>query len=142
MGNLWIRRRWFDFRQGHAIYLIFLLTFANFVLIFYRLLIEKIPILEEIFSNLWMFIVIFILIYIPIAILIGHWHNTTQLKIEIDRMVRENPFVARMWRIIFEMQMGKASEDEIKDVLNLLKSIERGKASSPKDKDLKNNKEE
>ena len=98
------------------------------------MLIERITILDEVFSELWMFVVIFILLYIPIAVLIGHWHNRTQLKIEIDRMVRANPFLGRIWRIIIEMQMGKASEDEVKDVLKFLKSIEEGTAITTKKK--------
>jgi len=132
MRNRWARRRWFDFRQGHGIYLIFLLSFSNFVLIFYRLMIEKIPILNDLFSDLWIFVIIFILLYIPIAVLVGHWHNRTQLRIEIDRMVRANPFLGRVWRIIIEMQLGKASEDEVRDILKFLKSIEEGTATSTK----------
>ena len=42
MKNGWLRRRWLDFRFGHSIYLIFALSFINFILIFHRLLIERI----------------------------------------------------------------------------------------------------
>jgi len=127
-----MRRRWFDFRQGHGIYLIFLLSFSNFVLIFYRMLIERVTALDDLFSDLWVFLVIFILIYIPTAVLIGYWHNRTQMRVEITRMVRENPMIARMWRVLFEIQMGKFSEDEVKEILEILKSIEKGKKTSPK----------
>ena len=41
MKQSWVRRRWWEFRQGHSIYLIFILTFVNFILIAYRLLIEE-----------------------------------------------------------------------------------------------------
>ena len=132
MKNLWMRRRWFDFRQGHGVYLIFLLSFSNFVLIFHRMLIERITALDEIFKELWLFVVIFILIYIPTAILIGYWHNRTQMRVEITRMVRENPMIARMWRVLFEIQMGKFSQDEVKELLEILKSIEKKKKTSPK----------
>ncbi len=127
-----MRRRWFDFRQGHGVYLIFLLSFSNFVLIFHRMLIERITALDEIFKELWLFVVIFILIYIPTAILIGYWHNRTQMRVEITRMVRENPMIARMWRVLFEIQMGKFSQDEVKELLEILKSIEKKKKTSPK----------
>ena len=33
----WFRRRWYDFRQGHGMYLVFAMTFTNFVLIFYNI---------------------------------------------------------------------------------------------------------
>ena len=49
MNDYWFRRRWFDGRSGNSIYLIFGLTFVNFVIIAYRFLIEKDPVFEEIF---------------------------------------------------------------------------------------------
>jgi uncharacterized protein YneF (UPF0154 family) len=96
------------------------------------MLIERITALDEIFKELWLFVVIFILIYIPTAILIGYWHNRTQMRVEITRMVRENPMIARMWRVLFEIQMGKFSQDEVKELLEILKSIEKKKKTSPK----------
>ncbi len=71
LNKAWMSRRWFDFRLGHSTYLIFALSFGNFVLIFHRLFIERVPALNEIFSSLWIFVFVFILAYIPIAIIIG-----------------------------------------------------------------------
>lgn len=51
MNEGWFRRRWWEFRQGHSVYLIFVLTFVNFILIAYRLLIEKIAYFKEIFPE-------------------------------------------------------------------------------------------
>ncbi len=59
MAKNWARRRWFDFRNGHTIYLVFLLSFSNFVLIFHRLLVERVNFLNEIFLDLWFFIIMF-----------------------------------------------------------------------------------
>ena len=56
----WFRRRWLDFRNGHSIYLIFIMTFANFVTIQYSLLIDKIPAINSIFNNIWTFAFVFI----------------------------------------------------------------------------------
>jgi len=123
----WIRRRWVNFRYGHAIYLIFVLTFANFVLIFHRLLIERVEFLSEIFSSLWIFVVIFIVIYIPVAIIIGHWHRKTQVKIEQELFLRQNPMFAKWFRILLETQTGQASKEEVENLRNLLKAIEMGK---------------
>jgi len=126
----WIRRRWLDFRQGHGIYLIFLLTFFNFVLIFHRLLIERIEILDEIFPNLWMFASVFIIIYIPIAVLVGRWHRRSQVKIETEQIFRNNPFMARNFRMIVDILQGDASKEQIERFRNFLKRIEEGKGSS------------
>jgi len=126
----WFKRRWYDFRNGHSIYLIFALTFSNFVLIFYRLLIERIPFLDEIFTDLWFFMIIFVLIYVPVAVLIGHWHKKTQMRVETEVLTRQNPLFAKFIRTIIDIQTGKATEKEVNDVRELLKSIEEGTGMS------------
>lgn len=128
MNQDWFRRRWFDFRQGHSVYLIFLLTFANFILIFHRLLIERVEFLHGIFNELWVFVVVFIVIYIPASIIIGSWHRKTQLKIEADIMIRQNPLWAKMFRTLLDVQTGKISNEEVEEMRTLLKKIEDGKA--------------
>jgi len=124
----WFRRRWFDFRQGHGVYLIFVLTFANFVLIFHRLLIERVPVLDEFFPDLWAFVITFVLIYVPLAIAIGAWHRRTQLRIDTEVMLRQNPLWARMFGLFIDIQTGKASKEEIEKLRSLLKRIEVGDA--------------
>jgi len=125
-----IRRRWFDFRQGHSYYLIFALSFTNFILIFYRLLIEQIPELNEIFSSLWIFVLGFILLYIPIAIGIGAWHRKTQLKIEADVSLKQSPLFCRVLGTIIDIQMGTATKEEIQELRKMLKKIESGQGQS------------
>ena len=127
MDQDWFRRRWFDFRQGHSVYLIFALTFANFILIFHRLLIEKVEILNKLFSELWMFVLFFIVIYIPLSILIGAWHRKTQLKIEAEAMFLQNPSWAKVFRTIIDIQTGKISKDEVEKMREFLKKIENKK---------------
>ena len=117
-------------------YLIFILTFANFILIFHRLFIERVEVLNEIFSSVWLFAVFFVIMYIPIAILIGHWHRITQVKVETELVQRQNPMMAKWWRILVDMQTGKASKEEIEKFRALLKAIEEGK-DAPEDLDNK-----
>ena len=127
MNQNWFRRRWFDFRQGHSVYLIFMLTFANFILIFHRLLIERIEFLNEIFSELWVFVIVFIVIYIPASIIIGAWHRKTQLSVEADVIIRQNPLLAKILRTLLETQTNTISKEEINEMRDLLKRIEDGK---------------
>jgi len=124
MNQNWFRRRWFDFRQGHGVYLIFMLTFANFILIFHRLLIERVEVLDKLFSELWVFILVFVAIYIPAAIIIGAWHRKTQLRVEADVIILQNPLLAKILRTIMDAHTGKISESEIEEMRKLLKSIE------------------
>ena len=124
MAGPWARRRWLDFRNGHGLYLVFLMGFANFILIFHRLFIERIPFLEDVFSNLWVFAIFFVIIYVPTAILVGYWHKKTQMKIEMEILARQNPFFAKWIRVIIDILTEKASKEEVENLRKLLKSIE------------------
>jgi len=126
MGSDWSRRRWFDFRNGHGIYLVFLLSFSNFVLIFHRLLIERVNFLNELFSDLWIFILIFGIVYVPVAILIGHWHKRTQLQVEQEMYTRQNPLSGRYMGMVMDLLTGVAKKEEIEELRKLLYAIEKG----------------
>jgi uncharacterized protein YneF (UPF0154 family) len=125
MNSDWFRKRWFDFRLGHSVYLIFLLSFSNFILIFHRLLIERNEFLNNVFSELWMFIIIFVVVYFPISIAIGAWHRKTQIKIENEQALLNNPFMARNFRMMIDIIEGKASKDEIQKFREFLTRIEK-----------------
>jgi len=127
MNETWVRRRWYDFRQGHGMYLVFAMSFVNFVLIFYRLLIEQIDFLGDLFSNLWIFLVIFLALYIPTAVLIGNWHRKTQMRIEHEQSMKQSPLMAKNFRVILDLLEGKASTKEVEELRKFLKSIENGK---------------
>ena len=127
-----MRRRWFDFRTGHSTYLIFLLAFGNFVLIFYRLLVEQVSWIEAIFPSLWIFVLVFVLAYIPLSIVIGVWHRKTQLRVESDLSFEQFPFLARSFGMLMDIVEGKASKEDIQTFRNFLSSIEKGKDSKKK----------
>ena len=120
-----MRSRWWEFRIGHGTYLIFILTFVNFILISYRLLIERIPFLQEIIPELWIFIVMFLAFYIPASIIIGFWHRKTQLKVETTLAMEQNPLVAKIFRTMLDVQTGKATKEEIEKFREFLLKIEK-----------------
>ena len=130
MSSGWLRRRWFDFRLGHSVYLIFILSFSNFILIFHRLLIERIDFLNGFFSELWIFVLIFVVIYFPISIAIGAWHRKTQIKVENEQALLNNPFMARNFRMMIDIMEGKASKEEIEKFREFLTKIEKKSDSS------------
>ena len=123
--NPWINRRWYEFRAGHGSYLVFGLTFGNFILIAYRLLIEQVPELNTLFPHLYEFTFVFILAYAPLAVIIGHWHRKTQLATETSLYFLSNPLAARFYRIVIDLQQGKAKEEEVEQMRQLLREIER-----------------
>jgi hypothetical protein len=125
MKEGWFRSRWWEFRMGHGTYLMFVLTFINFILIAYRLLIERVPFLENIVPELWMFAVLFLIVYIPAAIIIGFWHRKTQIKVETTLSMHQNPFFAKLFRTMLDVQTGRASKEEIEGFREFLQKIER-----------------
>ena len=122
----WFRRRWLDFRNGHSIYLIFAMTFANFITIQYKLLIDQIPYLAGIFDNIIIFAIVFILAYVPLSIFLGYWHRKSQWKVEQDALFRENKVGAIMWMYVIDLIEGNVSEEDKKLMKEALLGITRG----------------
>jgi hypothetical protein len=122
----WVRRRWLDFRNGHSIYLVFAMTFANFITIQYQLLIDRLPYGPGIFNSIWIFAIFFILAYVPVSIVLGYWHRKSQWKVEQDALFRENKVGAIMWMYVIDLIEGKVSEEDRKLMREALLKITRG----------------
>jgi hypothetical protein len=108
------------------------MTFANFVTIQYALLIDRIPALNSVFPNLWIFASLFVAAYIPIAIIVGHWHRKSQWSIEHEALFRENVVSARLWLFMMELIDGNVTEEEKREMRNFLKRIAK-KGSADKE---------
>ncbi len=123
MDNQFFRRRWLDFRNGHSIYLAFVLSFINFILIVYNLGISQVPIFNAALSNVWIFAAIFILIYIPAATLTGYWHRKKQYSVENEAWLQENWIWAWISNYQIRLIEGKATPEETKQVKEYLEAI-------------------
>lgn len=88
-------------------------------------MIEKVSFLKEIIPELWIFMVMFLVVYIPVSMLIGFWHRKTQLKVELTLTAHQNPFVAKLFRTMLDVQVGKASKEEIDKFRKMLLDIEK-----------------
>jgi len=88
----WLKRRWQEFRWGHSVYLVFAFSFINFLLITYRLLIEYVVILHFTFPNLTVYAVVAFVIYIPVAVAVGHLHRSKQLRTDVVMVSEKNPY--------------------------------------------------
>ncbi|HEY9485171.1 MAG TPA: hypothetical protein VIQ04_00890 [Nitrososphaeraceae archaeon] len=141
-NNNWFRRRWLDFRQGHSIYLIFLMTFANFIVIQYRLLIDRMPSIDSLTGgNIIGFAMTFIAIYVPLAIIIGYWHRKSQWRVEAEALFNENRIGATMWLFVIDLIDGKITEQEKKEMREMLLKITKGNKIPKSEKFDKDNKE-
>ncbi len=120
-----IRKLWMDGRVGHSTYLMFVLTFTNFILITYNFFLEDSNMLKNIISDLWIFSIIFVIFYFPISTLIGRWHTKTQISVDNTMRLEEDPVRARMIRILLDTYTGRATEDEIKKIRKFMLKIEK-----------------
>ena len=69
--------------------------------------------------------VMFTIIYFPAAVLIGRWHTQTQLSTEKVLWGFEEPMVAKMVRILLDVQTGKASKEQIQEFDKFFTDIEK-----------------
>jgi len=109
-------RYWTYFRRGHNVYLVFLLSFSNFIVIQYRLLIEYLPFLSDLFGDLAVFAIAFLMLYIPAAILIG-WYDYRKLAVPVDTTIlaRASPWRRDLAKALVYLAEGK--NEEAKKVL-------------------------
>ena len=120
-----LRKMWWDGRMGHSSYLMFVLQLTNFLLIAYNFLLEGNEIFETFVTNLWVFVTITMILYIPISILIGKWHTDTQISVEMTMKMFEDPITAKMIKGLLNVQDGMINEEEIKEFREFLIEIER-----------------
>tara|TARA_Y100000590_G_scaffold460775_1_gene620905 strand:+ start:9204 stop:9704 length:501 start_codon:yes stop_codon:yes gene_type:complete len=90
-------RGWFYLRQGWSNYLTFFMASVNTLTVTYFLAIERYPVLETIFPNFLIYVLITTSIGIPSLIIIGyvHWKRSGARKAEIDITYEVNPYNAR-----------------------------------------------
>ena len=131
MKNNFFRIRWLDFRQGHSIYLAFLIYFADSILIQYALLIEKFPFIDSLLgANILGFAITFIALYVPLAIIIGYWHRKSQWTVEVEALFKENTLGATMWLLVIDLVDGNITENEKQEMREMLLRITKEKEKS------------
>lgn len=90
----WIQRRFWDFRHGHSTYLAFALSFINFIVLNYTLVISNIHFLTNVFPHLWMFALAFVTTYPLLAIIVGYkFYRKKQLRTDQQITTEENPYL-------------------------------------------------
>ena len=104
-------RYWTYFRRGHNVYLIFAISFLNFVVIQWRLLIEEIEFLEAIFQRFYVFTILFIITYIPLATIIG-WIDYKRGAVPVDIRVQAmaSPWAQDLAKAFILLAEGKNEE--------------------------------
>ena len=122
-----IRILMLDTRTGHSQYLMFFLVFLNFILISINFIPDT-SFKEEIpAGKIIMYTGIFLIIYCPLATLIGAWHRKTQTPIEQDILRKHDPILAKSFKILLDIKTGKATKKEAEEFRKFLLKIEEKK---------------
>ena len=89
-------RIWFYFRRGHSSYLGFLVGLVTFIIVFYKLSLDSIPLLKSLFPQMWMFVIVFAVVYASVTILIGwqdmkkgSYQTETRMTLDMHPRVKE-----------------------------------------------------
>ena len=90
----WAGRRFWESRQFYSAYIALFVAITNWITIQYRLLLENIPVLNVIFSNIWVFMIAATIVFTIVSILGGHYiHRKRQFRLEQAISVEENPYL-------------------------------------------------
>jgi hypothetical protein len=112
----WIRRRWFDLRNGYSYYIAYLATFINFILLF-RVNFPS--------DNLFLASSIVGILGVSCATGIGYAHRKHQMKTDQDSAFEQSRLAAGAQLVLFKMIEGTATNEEITWAKNLLEGIRR-----------------
>jgi hypothetical protein len=90
----WSGRRFWESRQFYASYIALFIAITNWITIQYKLLLEHIPFLNILFSNVWVFMVVAGVVFSLLSILGGHYiHRKRQFRVEQAVSTEENPYM-------------------------------------------------
>lgn len=92
----WAGRRFWESRQFYSSYIALFIAITNWITIQYKLLLEHLPFLNIVFSNIWLFMIVSSIIFTIFSILGGHYlHRKRQFRLEQAVTVEENPYLYR-----------------------------------------------
>jgi hypothetical protein len=92
----YIGKRFWEGRQFYSAYIALFIAISNWITIQYRLVLENVPILSSVFSNIGIFLIVAVIIFSVISVLGGHYiHRKRQFRIEQELATEENPYLYR-----------------------------------------------
>ena len=92
----WFGKRFWEYRQFYSAYIALFIAISNWITIQYRLVLENVPILSSVFSNIGIFLIVAVVMFSIISVLGGHYiHRKRQFRIEQELATEENPYLYR-----------------------------------------------
>lgn len=111
-------RIWVYFHRGHGVWLAFILSFLNFIAIQYTQIIERVPFLKMIFPQLTVFFLLFVLVYGPLAILIG-WYDYRRGSIPTSSRLsaKASPFYRDVAKALILLSEDTVSKEKVRELM-------------------------
>ena len=126
----WMSKRFFEFRIGNKMYIGFSIALINFILIVQRFFIDTTEAVHEILSNIAIFAILFLIIYLPLATLIGKWHYAHQYKIDNSMSFFQATGDLRIFKLLFDLKTHTANPEEVESFKKLLYDLEKKSITS------------
>ena len=93
MGQ-WFGRRFWESRQFYSSYIALFIAISNWITIQYKLLLENVPFLNYLFSNIVVFMIVATVVFSILSVLGGHYiHRKRQFRLEQAVAIEENPYL-------------------------------------------------
>ena len=81
----WFGKRFWEYRQFYSAYIALFIAISNWITIQYRLVLENIPILSSLFSNIGTFLIVAVVFFFILIFLGGHYINRKKKIIIIKK---------------------------------------------------------
>ncbi len=110
----WVKRRWFDVRQGYSQYISIALAYVNFVLI----ISVKFP-----SESLTLLMLTIGTAAVCVSMAVGYLHRNHQMKTDMDSQFEQSRLASKLWLVWIHMLEGTATPEEIKWAKGMLERI-------------------
>ena len=100
-------RSWFYFRTGYTVYLAFILSAINMMVVVYYLAIKSVPALETVFPSFAIWALTITSAGVPLSVFLGWLHvkRSQAFRSEMDIQVEANPYYYKLppgfWKEVF-----------------------------------------
>ena len=120
----WCNKRFFEFRMGTKFYVGFSFALLNFVIIFQRFFIESIDSVHEVVSNIVIFTILFLIVYVPIATVFGNNYYKNQHRVDYAMTFTKTSGELKFYKLFFDLKTNSADPKEVEAFKKMLHKFE------------------
>ena len=80
---------------------------------------------HEIIANIAIFAVLFFIIYLPIALVVGNWHYKNQYRVDNSMEFFKESGLLKCYKLLFDLKTNSADPKEIESFKKMLYEFEK-----------------